>query len=91
MKKPCMNCGTPITKEYCEDGWPNGCDHWTPQKPKTNADRFRAMSDEELAKLLYGFCENSIACWDCQHFDSGCGGKKYESWVEWLQQPAEGE
>lgn len=34
-------------KEYCVEG---PCTHDTPQ---TNADRIRAMSDEELAELLY--------------------------------------
>lgn len=41
-------------------------------KPKTNADRIRAMSDEELAELLsHGFpqdaCDNS-----CDEFDRPC-------------------
>lgn len=54
-------------------------------KPKTNADRIRAMSDEELAKWLTpkgcpteatGRCFR-VSCKDC--------------WKEWLQQPAEGE
>lgn len=49
MEKTCFNCGTPITKEYCE-GWPEVCEHWTQKKPQTNADRIRAMSDEGIAK-----------------------------------------
>lgn len=41
--------------------------------PKTNADRFRAMSDEELAEYLMRahdcelhipFCQNKEECWD---------------------------
>ena len=52
MEKTCKNCGTPITKEYCEDNYPEVCEHWKPKKPKTNADRIRAMSDEELAEFL---------------------------------------
>ena len=79
-EKPCKNCGTPITKEYCEDGWPNGCDHWTPKKPMTNADRIRAMTDEELREFL---CSNT----QCEV----CG---YEAWggcelLKWLKEPAE--
>ena len=58
-------------------------------KPKTNADRIRAMSDEELAKAIgyrclctyiqdeTHFCETREECGSCI--------------LEWLKQPAEGE
>ena len=46
----------------------------TPE-PETNADRIRAMSDEELARWLE--YEGGGACAEV------CG------WLEWLQQPAE--
>lgn len=52
MEKTCFNCGTPITKEYCE-GFPEVCEHWTQKKPQTNADRIRAMSDEELVAFAF--------------------------------------
>ena len=42
----------------------------------TNADRIRAMSDEELAEFLYQV-----------GYDNGWGMKEYA--LEWLQQPAE--
>ena len=42
----------------------------------TNADRIRAMSDEELAELLFQV-----------GYDNGWGMKEYA--LEWLQQPAE--
>lgn len=45
--------------------------------PMTNADRIRAMSDEELAKWLE--YEGGGACAEV------CG------WLDWLQQPAEEE
>ena len=45
-----------------------------PEKP-TNADRIRAMSDEELARWLE--YEGGGACAEV------CG------WLNWLQQPAE--
>ena len=56
-------------------------------EPITNADRIRAMSDEELAKLLLDGCRGSkcedqpqnefgsVNCFDCR--------------MKWLQQPAE--
>ena len=57
------------------------------EKPKTNADRIRAMSDEELVKLLSRF-----SAYSCIFHDKDC---EHESCVdcckEWLKQPAEGE
>ena len=44
----------------------------------TNADRIRAMTDEELAELLFRV-----------GYDNGWGMKEYA--LEWLQQPAEEE
>lgn len=56
-------------------------------KPMTNADRIRAMSDEELLDFLsqYKFCD---IC------DEGCdaciyGGECDERLLDWLKQPAE--
>lgn len=47
----CKNDGTQICSVCCSyQGYP---DRWE-AKPKTNADRIRAMSDEELAKTLSG-------------------------------------
>ena len=46
------------------------------EKPQTNADRIRAMSDEELAENMS----------DWQDWGGGLGPKK---WLEWLKQPAE--
>ena len=70
-------------------------DYFMPKMPindavvVTNADRIRAMSDDELAKLLLDGCRGSkceeqpqneygsVNCLDCR--------------MKWLQQPAEGE
>ena len=64
------------------DGTPN-------EKPQTNADRIRAMSDEELAQFLY-------ACDFCNICEEGCDGCSYHGDCErrladWLKQPAEGD
>ena len=49
-------------------------------KPKTNADRIRAMTDEELREFLCSITK----CEVCQfEIWGGCG------LLEWLQQPAE--
>ena len=55
------------------------------QKPVTNADRIRAMSDEELANKLYlGVC---VRHFDDSHEckDNGCR----KCWLDWLRQEAE--
>ena len=55
-------------------------------KPPTNADRIRAMSDEELTAL---FADDERACppshRHCSKYVNKCDG----CWLEWLQQPAE--
>ena len=59
------------------------------KKPQTNADRIRAMSDEELAKLivkhkpLYSWCKGVREIWMKPNVT------KVQAWVEWLKQPAE--
>lgn len=54
-------------------------------KPKTNADRIREMSDEELAKILV---EEQIVCgiinYPCAGFDN-CD----ECCLAWLRSPVE--
>ena len=68
------------------------------QNPNTNADRIRAMSDEELAKMLDAFteyfteCNRSTAdvnCEDCELCEVCSLGEGKA--LNWLQQPAEGE
>jgi hypothetical protein len=60
------------------------------QKPKTNADRIRAMSDEELAEefhaIMLGW--NEWCDYHCENRgDDGCD----KCILKWLKQPAEGE
>ena len=52
-----------------------------PPKPKTNADRIRAMTDEELAHLLHSAEEHLFTgnLWN------------YEKWTDWLKQEASDE
>ena len=100
MEQKCANCRngkwrdgvTPITDtcikcRYVDKGaLRTQPSNWEP-KEQTNADRIRAMSDEELAEVL----RIDVCCPDehikiCGSFDS-CN----ECWVAWLQQPAKGE
>ena len=45
------------------------------KKPQTNADRIRAMTDEELMLWLYAYADGS--------------GKTREQWLEWLKEEVE--
>ena len=56
------------------------------EKPQTNADRIRAMSDEELAELLL---ECEIVGYNDSTIAMAKNGERMDM-LEWLQQPAEG-
>ena len=80
--KDCNNCKHKMCREYAEPcssctdmiGEPT---NWTPQ---TNADRIRAMTDEELAKFAYSFpCPPQITPNQCRHDCDRC-------WLDWLKQ-----
>ena len=87
IKCPC-GLRNHMEEEDCEKTNCNACCPLT--KPQTNADRIRAMSDEELAELLYGFCWNGEHCYSCPLFNKDCGGiNGVEAWNKWLKQPAE--
>ena len=51
---------------------------------KTNADRIRAMSDEEMAKKLGRGLGCPVTA-DCMKMSGECKA----CWLDWLQQPAE--
>jgi hypothetical protein len=88
-KKCCFNCSR--QSGNC-DVWHNcgeDCPGWD-NAVKTNADRIRAMSDEELADLLRGMCKIAEQCDDCP-MDGNCpdGSYDFSAWNWWLKQPAE--
>ena len=86
----CFNC---YSKHFNNDCFP--CED---ADPMTNADRIRAMSDEELAKIINAFtayfdeCNRNLADTDCHNCElcKLCGVGK-EKAIDWLQQPFEGE
>ena len=55
----------------------------TMEKPQTNADRIRAMSDEELIGFLVQFQEETINRFARFEFPN------YSATADWIQQPAE--
>lgn len=56
-------------------------------KPITNADRIRAMSDEELAAFMFNAngCPMWVSDYSCKE-DNGCHGAKGACWLDWLKQ-----
>lgn len=54
-------------------------------KPKTNSDRIRAMTDEELAKVLADF----VVRQGCSP-DDICRDTCTNCWLNWLRSPVEG-
>ena len=75
----CISC------HYRGDGVPSA---WKPMS-KTNADRIRAMSDEELTRWLLQFvidCAEKTTGEECE-FEDGSEAELQE----WLKQPAEDE
>lgn len=55
-------------------------------KPKTNADKIRSMTDEELAEFLNDF----DICPHCEYQDVSCGAIDCkEMFLKWLQSEAE--
>lgn len=79
----CLLHSEPLYKEPCHEG---PC---TDYEPLTNADRIRAMTDEELAKW---FCDKVSCdcgclaiCKDCGWDDKSCT----QAWLDWLKQEAD--
>lgn len=75
----CKKCNN-LVNDWCEKvidspdtDMQRDCQHF---REKTNADRIRSMTDEELAENM-----SDWQCWG--------GGLDPKYWLEWLQQPAE--
>ena len=60
-----------------------------PTKEKTNADRIRFMTDEELNELFYDIYNAGAE--DAVAYEWGQRTNSFEWTMEWLKQPAEGE
>ena len=61
------------------------------REPMTNADRIRAMSDEEMAVFLYEWSPSEFCGHVCPRLrdDIPCKGECFEMRKEWLQQPCD--
>lgn len=61
------------------------CEHYESKNKRTNADRIRAMTDEELAGLFAdgncGYCRIHDFC-----FAKGCQIDCEDMWLDWLKE-----
>lgn len=72
VKYICPVCGRDDGYLMSADGKIIGCTKCCGVKPKTNADRIRSMSDEDLADFIYDKTEDG----------------SYKAWLEWLKREA---
>lgn len=85
---PCLGC-TASTTNPVPSNWEAGA-NYVPDI-KTNADRIRGMSDEELAVLFGRLCHNAACCDDCP-LDEFCPeNEQTESWERMLSEPCKEE
>ena len=91
----CMECTNFIECHYSGQltGRLTSCPDFK-QKPMTNAQKIRAMTDEELAVMLADH-ENKVAFEVCCSFALPSVGYDFEESINellnWLKQPAEGD
>lgn len=55
------------------------------EKPQTNADRIRSMTDEELAEVLFGSCIEHMGVEECSHPEEACKSCV----LDWLKSESE--
>ena len=79
----CVNCKKNNSCTMCWKTSNKKCPHFI---QKTNADRIRAMSDEELAEMLWKTGRNYRAVCADPVVDHD---EQYAELVKWLQQPVE--
>ena len=95
MIQRCANCGwlsvNPSGAMFCgysdERTWEDeSCMAWKDKdEPKTNADRIRAMTDEELADFL----DDIIHDWGEGSAYLRARGMLVDNWDDWLKQEAQ--
>ena len=85
-----INCKVCVYGSTCNTGRGHAyhvksCVQYTEGKPKTNADRIRSMSDEELASLFgvwVADCDNNdVPCKEYCSYYKSCG----DAWLAWLK------
>ena len=86
-RQPSGYCGLTSGYETCQFRQihqPNTAVGYIPPIKKTNADSIRAMTDEELAKLMVSSCAEFMTIEICR-LHKNC----FECWLEWLKKECE--
>ena len=90
-ERPAMVCG--LNAYLTTDDLPNMYSFAVleSKREKTNADRIRAMSDEELADVLSSNCTYREFCHGCvaEKDMPNCPEDSIKKWIKWLKQPVE--
>lgn len=89
-------CGTIENATFTDNSECAACNRSVEDKPMTNADRIRAMSDEELAGFLMScdagnFLDAICNEDDCPEYDGetfGCSVNCLTAVINWLHKPA---
>ena len=90
IEYPCVH----FDKGKCKKFSDNKVTSWCVEGPcgeqmLSNADRIRAMSDEELNELFHDIYDSGA--YDAVSYGCGHQTNSFEWTMEWLQKPAEGE
>ena len=88
----CKKCNN-LVNDWCEkvidspdQYMQRDCQHF---REKTNADRIRSMTDDELNELFYDIYNAGAE--DAVAYEWGQRKNSFEWTMDWLQKPAEGE
>ena len=81
-KDPCQECHRAFLAQRIKPNFVSK------RKPKTNADRVRAMTDEELASLLMYFADDTDGI-DEKDYDAFGNMEWRERMLRWLKQECE--
>lgn len=78
---PCCQSkgGNYIEPKDCEN-----CEHYHSKYKKTNADRIRSMTDEELAEFFDNTCIENLGKVRCDSY-----GRCYDCMLDWLKEEGE--
>ena len=82
----CVNCKQNNRCTMCWKTSNKKCPHFI---QKTNADRIRSMSDDDLNDLFHEIYDAGVD--DAVSYEWGHRTNSFEWTMEWLQQPTEGE
>ena len=90
IEYPCVHFDKGKCKKFSDDKVTSWCvEGPCVEQILSNADRIRAMSDEELNDLFHDIYDSGA--YDAVSYGCGHQTNSFEWTMDWLQQPAEGE